>query len=291
MEPATRTDRTPFADLDQSPPEMLAVLIAALEAMGNHPEIRRVRAAARAGLRPESGQRLLDAGCGGGDVARELAAAVGPAGEVVALDYSAATLAAARARHDGSPVSYVQGDVSALDLPDDAFDGVWCERVLQHVPLPAAAVGELVRVTRPGGRVCVIDTDWRSLAFDGMPDHLAAAVTSEMLHRFDAEQSVIGRSLRRRLVTAGLTEVAATPVTCVFGTPESAAVVLPMVNPLVPADIWSVAPQVRQEWLTAVEAAGVRGTFLAVLTIWAVAGTVPPSTKVDRSDDFRPPRA
>ena len=275
MEPATRTGPTPFADLDRTAPEMLAMLIAALEAMGNHPEIRRVRGAARAGLRPAPGQRLLDAGCGGGDVARELAAAVGPAGEVVALDFSAATLAAARARHDGSPVTYVQGDVCALDLADDAFDGVWCERVLQHVPVPETAIGELVRVTRPGGRVCVIDTDWRSLAFDGMPDDLAAAVTSEMVHRFDTEQGTIGRSLRRRLVSAGLTDVTATPVTCLFGTPESAAVVLPMVNPLVPADSWSATAEVRDDWFAAVGAAGARGTFLAVLTIWAVTGTVP----------------
>lgn len=276
MEPATQVDRTPFANLDSSPPEMLAMLIAALEAMGNHPQIRRVRAAAHAALRPAPGQRLLDAGCGGGDVARELAAAVGPAGEVVALDYSAATLAAARNRHDGSSVSYVTGDVSALEHPDDSFDGVWCERVLQHLAFPDVAIGELVRVTRPGGRVCLVDTDWRSLAFDGVPDHLSAAVTAEMVGRFDAEQGMIGRSLRRRLVTAGLTEVTATPVTCLFDTPESAAVVLPMVNPLVPPDAWSTAAEVRQDWFTAVESAGARGVFLAVLTIWAVAGTVPP---------------
>ena len=66
------------------------------------------------------------------------------------------------------------GDVSALDLPDDSFDGVWCERVLQHVDDADVAIGELIRVTRPGGRVCLIDTDWDSLAFDGVPPGLAA---------------------------------------------------------------------------------------------------------------------
>ena len=59
-----------------------------------------------------------------------------------------------------------------------------------------------------------------------------------------------------------------------------AAVVLPMVNPLVPADVWSTPAEVRQDWFTAVDAAGARGVFLAVLTIWAVAGTVPASTEV-----------
>jgi SAM-dependent methyltransferase len=273
MEPA-QIDRTPFADLDGTDPELHAFLIAALESMGKHPEIRKVRAAARTVLRAEPGQRLLDAGCGGGDVARELAATVGPAGEVIAVDSSTATLAAARSRHDGSPVTYLTGDVSALDLPDDEVDGVWCERVLQHVADPDAAIAELVRVTRPGGRVCLIDTDWLSLAFDGVPAHLAAAVSAEMHNRFAVDQRSIGRSLRRRLLAAGLTEVTAVPVTCVFGTPESAAVVLPMVNPAVPAESWSASSEVRSDWLAAVEAAGRRGDFLAVLTIWAVAGTV-----------------
>jgi SAM-dependent methyltransferase len=273
MEPA-QIDRTPFADLDGTTPELLALLIAALESMGNHPEIRKVRAAAWAALRPEPGQRLLEAGCGGGDVARSLAAEVGAAGAVVAVDLSAATLAAARSRHDGSPVTYLTGDVSALDLSDDEVDGVWCERVLQHVADPDAAIAELVRVTRPGGRVCLVDTDWLSLAFDGVPAHLAAEVSAEMHNRFAAGQRSIGRSLRRRLVEAGLTDVTAVPVTCFFDTPESAAVVLPMVNPAVPAESWSASSQVREDWLTAVDAAGRRGDFLAVLTIWAAAGTV-----------------
>jgi len=273
MEP-DQIDRTPFADLDRIPPALLAMLIAALETMGNHAEIRKVRRAAWAQLRPCAGQRLLDAGCGGGDIARELAAAVGPDGEVVALDFSAATLAAARERHDGSPVSYLTGDVCALEQADDSFDGVWCERVLQHVTEPDVAIGELIRVTRPGGRVCLIDTDWRSLAFDGMPEQLAAAVTADMHGRFDAEQVLLGRTLRRRLVAAGLTDVTAAPITCFFDTPGSAAVVLPMVNPAVPADSWSASPEVRADWLAAVDAAGARGDFLAVLTIWAVTGTV-----------------
>lgn len=273
MEPV-QIGRTPFTDLDGTDPELLALLIAALGAMGEHPEIRRVRAAARAMLRPEPGQRLLDAGCGNGDVARALAAAVGPAGEVIAVDASAATLAAARSRHDGSPVSYRTGDVGALELADGEVDGVWCERVLQHVDDPDAAIAELARVTRPGGRVCLIDTDWLSLAFDSVPAHLALAVSAEMHHRFGSEQRAIGRSLRRRMLAGGLRDVTAVPVTCAFGSPESAAVVLPMVNPAVPAQSWSARPEIREDWLGAVAEAGRRGDFLAVLTIWAVAGTV-----------------
>jgi SAM-dependent methyltransferase len=273
MEPA-QMERTPFADLDNTPPDLHAMLFAALEAMGRHPQIQRVRRTAFDALRPGPGQRLLDAGAGTGDVARRLGAAVTRTGQVVALDFSETFLAAARARHDGGPVQYVAGDVSALELPDDTFDGVWCERVLQHVVDADRAIGELARVTRPGGRVCLIDTDWLSLAFDGVPAQLATAVLDMMRYRVGSHPSDMGRTLRRRLVAAGLSDVEATPVTCYFGDPASAAVVLPMVNPAVPRDAFMAAAEIREPWLAEVAAAGERGEFLAVLTIWVAVGTV-----------------
>jgi SAM-dependent methyltransferase len=273
MKPA-QMDRTPFADLDGQPREMTEMLLAALEAMGHHPEILRVRATALAALRPAAGARLLDAGSGAGDVARWLATEVGATGEVLALDSSAATIAAAVRRHDGSNVRYATGDISAIDLPDDSVDGVWCERVLQHVDDADAAIAELIRVTRPGGRICLIDTDWGSLAFDGMPARLAKTVVKNMRGRLTPRQFDMGRTLRRRLVARHLREVVATPMTCFFGDPASAAVVLPMANPMVPEKDWKTPPGVRDEWFTHLDAAGARGDFLAVLTIWVVAGTV-----------------
>lgn len=276
MKPA-QLEGTPFADLDAMPPDMLAMLVAALDGMSRHPEIRRVRRTAWEALRPAPGQRLLDAGCGAGDVSRELAAAVTPGGEVVALDHSAATLAAARERHDGGAIRYVTGDVSALDLADDSFDGVWCERVLQHVDDADGAIGELIRITRPGGRVCLLDTDWGSLAFDGVDSVLAKSVVAHLHGRLTPRQRDMGRTLRRRLVARGLADVAATPVTCFFPDPASAGVVLPMVNPQVPQESWMTPDGLRERWFEQVDRAGAGGEFLAVLTIWVVAGTVQPS--------------
>lgn len=268
-------ENTPFADVDRMPAAMATMLIAALEAMSRHPEIRRIRRTGRRALRPAPGQRLLDAGCGGGDVARELAREVEPGGSVLALDHSAVTLGAARQRHDGSAVQYATGDVAALDLPDDGVDGVWCERVLQHLADPDAAIGEFARVTRPGGRICLIDTDWDSLAFDGPRPELSAAVVQHTTRQFTRTQLDMGRSLRRRLGAAGCTDVETRPMTCYFGTPESAAVVLPMVNPMVPADVGVWPAGLRETWFADVAQAGARGDFLAALTIWVAVGVVP----------------
>src|SRR5688500_15544270 len=96
--------RSPFAQLDDLPQPMRRLLIGALESMATNPEIQRVRRVAWDALGPIPGRRLLDAGCGAGEVARELA---GAGADVVALDQSAATVAAAADRHDGSPVRYV----------------------------------------------------------------------------------------------------------------------------------------------------------------------------------------
>jgi SAM-dependent methyltransferase len=264
-------ERSPFARLDDLPPAMAALLIGALESMAEHPEIQRVRRVAWDALGPAPGKRLLDAGCGAGEVARDLAAA---GADVVALDYSAVTVAAAADRHDGGAIRYVTGDVSRLDFPDASFDGVRCERVLQHLDDPDRAVAELIRVTRPGGRVCLVDTDWESIAVDGLPADLIGAVRVHFTSRATNHHAGIGRTLRRRLVRAGLRNVTAIPVVCYFTHPSQVGHVLPMFNPAVPPEAGLVPPDIRDTWFAAIEAAGVRDEFLAVLTIWVARGTV-----------------
>jgi SAM-dependent methyltransferase len=263
--------RTPFAQLDDVPASMLPVLIGALESMATNPEIQRVRRVAWDALHPVPGSCLLDAGCGAGEVARELAAF---GAEVVALDHSAATVAAAADRHDGSSVRYVTGDVTRLDFPDSTFDGVRCERVLQHLAEPDRAILELARVTRPGARVCLIDTDWESVAVDGLPDDLTGAVRAHFASRDQLHHLGMGRTLRRRLVHAGLREVTAIPVVCYFTHPSQVGHVLPMFNPAVPPEAGLVPAALRDAWFEAIENAGNRDEFLAVLTIWVARGTV-----------------
>ncbi|WP_432840549.1 methyltransferase domain-containing protein [Dactylosporangium sp. CA-092794] len=248
-------------------------LITALDQIAANPEIQRVREVAFAALHLSPGQRILEAGAGTGEAARLLAARLGGTGEVVALDHSETALSAARQRHDGSLVVYRHGDVTALDFPDGHFDAVRCERVLHSLADPDAAVAELARVTRPGGRVCLVDTDWESAAVDGLPRDLVAAVRDHLLTSAARGHLDMGRTLRRRLVRAGLAEVGAVPVALYFADPISAAAVLPMLNPMIPADAGLVPPALREEWFAALRAAGARGDFLATLTVWVASAT------------------
>ncbi|WP_432988893.1 methyltransferase domain-containing protein [Dactylosporangium sp. CA-233914] len=250
--------------------------IGALELTAANPELQRVREVAFAALHPEPGQRILDAGSGTGEAARLLATRLCGTGSIVALDSSPAALAAARARDEGSCVQYHHGDVTALDFPDGHFDAVRCERVLQHLASPDTAVAELARVTRPGGRVCLIDTDWESVAVDGLPRHLVTAVREHLLATVVGQHLDMGRTLRRRLVHAGLPDVTAVPVALYFPDPIAAAAVLPMVNPMVPPDAGLVPDRLREEWFGALSESAERGDFLATLTMWVATATTGP---------------
>ena len=98
-------------------------------------------------------EAALDAGCGTGALAFALASNVA---EVVGVDTRADYLEAGR---ESAPenVRFVEGDVTALPLGYASFDLACCHRVLHHVRRPELAVSELVRVTRPGGRIFIAD--------------------------------------------------------------------------------------------------------------------------------------
>jgi SAM-dependent methyltransferase len=161
-------------------------------------------------LHPATGQRLLDVGCGLGDGARALAGDLGPAGEVVGIDASTVMLEAARTRWDADcPAYFVVGDAQALALPDASFNAARSERMLQWLPDPAAAVAELARVVRPGGRIALIDTDWGSLDVEiGDPDLSDAVRRTMSVER--RRPSRVGRRLADLAHDAGLGEVAQT---------------------------------------------------------------------------------
>ena len=118
----------------------------------------------------QPGQRALDVGCGTGNSTLALADVVGGNGVVHGVDYDLAMIAEAqrRAAIDGldSWVTYHQANAAALPWPDGYFDASHSDRVLQHMLDPVCAFGELVRVTRNGGRVVVIDGDWATLNID-----------------------------------------------------------------------------------------------------------------------------
>jgi ubiquinone/menaquinone biosynthesis C-methylase UbiE len=120
----------------------------------------------------DAGDHVLDVACGTGIVARTAAERTGPTGRVVGLDLNDAMLTVARrVRPD---LEWRQGDASGLPFPDGAFDVVLCQSGLMFVPDPAAAIREMARVVRAGGRVAA--QVWSSLDRQTAIQPLADAV-------------------------------------------------------------------------------------------------------------------
>lgn len=109
---------------------------------------------------PEAGERGLDVACGPGLVARALAARCA---RVVGADLTMEMLLQASdadgrdAPGDGSGIDRVRAEAGSLPFADGAFDFVVCRNSFHHFPDPPAVLREMVRVTRPAGRIVIED--------------------------------------------------------------------------------------------------------------------------------------
>jgi SAM-dependent methyltransferase len=98
-------------------------------------------------------EHALDVGCGAGALALALAPLVR---DVVGVDRVQELLALARERAPAN-ATFVEADATHLPYEAGEFDLTGTLRTLHHVPRPELVVAELARVTRPGGRVLVVD--------------------------------------------------------------------------------------------------------------------------------------
>jgi SAM-dependent methyltransferase len=162
----------------------------------------------RYGLREDV--RIIDVGCGTGEGASRLAAMF-PRAEVLAVDILDQSLARARERHSDLAPRLRFENQSAFELrePDRSFDLTVNRHMLHSVPHPERVIAELVRVTRPGGRLHLIPEDYGMLHFERQtPD------PREFWHegpaRFGAATQTdlfIGRHAYRILAELGVREI------------------------------------------------------------------------------------
>jgi SAM-dependent methyltransferase len=106
---------------------------------------------------PQPGEQVVDIACGTGIVARLVAPHAGKTGAVVGVDINPHMIAVARSMTApaGATIEWREGNAVSLPLPDDSFDLALCQFGLQFIPDRPAALSEMHRVLKPGGRVAI----------------------------------------------------------------------------------------------------------------------------------------
>ncbi|PXW98506.1 TIGR03086 family metal-binding protein [Mycolicibacterium moriokaense] len=158
-----------------------------------------------AGLEP--GMRVLDIGCGPGDVSLIAARLVGPTGRVIGIDASPDIVALARQRAAENGVTTVSFEHSTVDdiTPDEPVDAVIGRLILMHLPEPVAALRRLATLVRPGGVIAFCDFDMTAArSVPWLPTWQTAAEAIASAFRGAGLDPQFGTTLHRLFRHAGL---------------------------------------------------------------------------------------
>jgi len=177
----------------------------------------------------------------------------------------------ARKRADGrAGLDFRVGDATSIPFPDKFFDSARCERVFLYLPDRLAAIREMMRVVKQGGRICLVDTELDSTAIYSKNPALTRKMTSVVAASMPNPNSA--RELPALARQGGLKDV---QVDCfAFATPYEFFQRVAMGTVLKAAENGTVASSEVEEWLTEQETLHQRGEFLQLWLMMVVSGTV-----------------
>lgn len=251
-----------------------AGIIPALEGRGQAPGFVRMVRTLVEGVALRPGETILETGCGSGVIARWLARHTQGAHRITAVDinryllHEAEALAGKAGLRD--VITFQEGNGERLPFADNRFDATLSVTVMEEGDADRM-LAELVRVTRPGGRVAVIvrGEDW--------PTQLALPLRAEVMAKAAramgagaAEGGCADASLYRRFSAAGLTQVQCVPQLAVYDDPDHIVVQYyqgRLLSALTPAEV--------EEWQAAMAQARAQRSFVLAVPHHCAIGTRP----------------
>lgn len=248
-----------------------AAAVSYLEIASVHFHDVKARSYQALGLR--RGAVVLDVGCGLGEDACELKRLVGTRGRVVVIDYSEEMIAEAqrRAKDVSSFPRFVVCEAHHIGFSSNTFDASRANRVLQHLEEPRAAFEEMVRVTKLGGTVQIIDRDWGMVAIDADD----RAVTRKILDCISGKirNGWIGRRVPVLFRDSGLQDVRleALPITVQDFRVADRLLALTLTAGHA-ADEGIVSPDEERAWLLELQERSDAGRFFAAWVMFIVTG-------------------
>lgn len=266
----------PFRAVDQQPDPHRYVAL--LEQRGASNSYLRLVRQFLALIKIRPGWKVLEIGCGTGVVARLLAERVGHTGRATGIDPSAVLIREARrlarANGLGRRVRFDVGDGNALHCRGGTFDASVAVTVVLHVPTPDQLLREMVRVTRPGGVIGVLDQDFGSLVLDHPDRRLTQKILNAYARRIYRDPWS-GRTMfgtfkrlgldRVRVATGVLQDSTCEPMTRAFLERRVETVYQ-----------WNIiSRQERNQWLQSLENQARTGTFFMTLNFYGVVGVKP----------------
>lgn len=232
------------------------------------------------------GDAVLDLGCGLGDDARALTDLVAPSGRVVGVDVEAKMIEAAQTRQAEEPtvpdVEFARADGEQLPFDDQSFDAVRIDRMLQHADAPERVLAEAYRALRPGGRLTVVEPDWKSMLIypgsaAGDDDDSAVAQVFNW-HLNQIAHPLIGRRLRALLQSVGFEQSQVVPVAYSsyrFPVADLVCELTATAEALTELDPPALSKEEASAWLKAMRAADAGGTFFASVPLFFGRGVRP----------------
>lgn len=253
--------------------EVFAQQLLLLDGQAALPAVQRLRAWVLAAVQVRPGEVAVDVGAGTGEQVLALADLVGPEGRAVGVEPSRRMREEAQRRATtlGRDIDIVAGSAEQLPLETASVDVLRCERVLQHLTDPAAAVVDMARVLRPGGRVVLVDSDWGTLVLHPGPPDVLRHVQDAMLAA--APNTLSGRRLPGLLSAAGLTvdpDVGSSALALVGPALQAWIAHSPAVEDVVAAG--TVTSGQLEDVLAGLQVAGERGEAFGSVTMFAVVG-------------------
>ncbi|XVN42088.1 MAG: methyltransferase domain-containing protein [Candidatus Rickettsia vulgarisii] len=245
-------------------------LINSMSVMHSLEDVQSIKKRVISNMNLNTGDTVLEVGCGYGDDAEEIARVIGMEGEVVAVDLSEKMINEAKKRSKQSNVNYTIMSAENLKFNDNSFSACHADRLLVGHQDYYKIFDEILRVTRPSGTICITDVDALSIImypFNNYTGKILKQIQESFVNPF------MGRMVPEIFAKRNLKNITVLPEPLMIQDFEILSKIFPfdnIMNELIANDKLTVFE--AKSWMNEMLKASQEGNFLYCVTLFTVIG-------------------